>query len=243
MSALRLLQNTYKRMMKEPVEGFCVDLPDESDFFRWVIYLEGPPGTPYEKGVFQLQIEFPDTYPMSPPSLRFMSDFWHPNVYKDGRVCISILHPPGEDSMSGELPEERWMPSQTVETVILSVMSMLNDPNISSPANVDASVEWRKSRDKYIKRVDKLVEKAMKELPSDVKIPHPETNPEEKRALMEKRKLLADSTDFMMDDYDEEDFDMDFDEDDYYNYSDGEGDDGYDDEGDEDEEVNEDDDA
>lgn len=61
-------------------------------------------------------------------------------VYPDGRVCISILHPPGEDAMSGELPEERWLPTQTVGTVLLSVISMLNDPNTSSPANVDASV-------------------------------------------------------------------------------------------------------
>ena len=64
----------------------------------------------------------------------------HPSVYPDGKVCISILHPPGEDAMSGELPEERWLPTQTVGTVLLSVISMLNDPNTSSPANVDASV-------------------------------------------------------------------------------------------------------
>lgn len=61
-------------------------------------------------------------------------------VYKDGKVCISILHPPGHDAMSGELPEERWLPTQTVSTIILSVLSILGDPNLSSPANVDASV-------------------------------------------------------------------------------------------------------
>jgi ubiquitin-conjugating enzyme E2 R len=55
-------------------------------------------------------------------------------------VCISILHAPGEDALSGELPEERWLPTQTVASVMLSVVSMLSDPNISSPANLDASV-------------------------------------------------------------------------------------------------------
>jgi hypothetical protein len=42
--------------------------------------------------------------------------------------------------MSGELPEERWLPTQTVQTIILSVISLLNSPNFSSPANVDAGV-------------------------------------------------------------------------------------------------------
>lgn len=61
-------------------------------------------------------------------------------VYPDGRVCISILHPPGEDEMSGEDASERWLPTQSVSSVLLSVLSLLADPNTSSPANVDASV-------------------------------------------------------------------------------------------------------
>jgi ubiquitin-protein ligase len=61
-------------------------------------------------------------------------------VYTDGKVCISILHPPGVDEMSGELPEERWLPTQTVTTILLSIISLLSAPNTSSPANVDASV-------------------------------------------------------------------------------------------------------
>lgn len=55
-------------------------------------------------------------------------------------MCISILHPPGVDEMSGELPEERWLPTQTVTTILLSIISLLSAPNTSSPANVDASV-------------------------------------------------------------------------------------------------------
>merc|ERR1711991_699215 len=85
--------------------------------------------------------DFPTDYPMSPPHLKFVSEFWHPNVYNDGRVCLSILHAPGHDPMSGELPEERGLPSQTVSTIILSLISMLDEPNFSSPANVDASVQ------------------------------------------------------------------------------------------------------
>ncbi len=127
------------------MEGFAAELPDDSQLFTWRIYLEGPKGTMYEGGIFQLGMTFPRDYPMSPPELRFISDFWHPNVYTDGKVCISILHPPGEDEMSGELPEERWLPTQSVSTILLSVITLLSDPNFSSPANVDASVSLRKT--------------------------------------------------------------------------------------------------
>jgi ubiquitin-conjugating enzyme E2 R len=205
MAALqKLLQNQYKTLQREPVEGFCVE-PDESNFLQWKIWMEGPKGSPYEGGVFQLLMTFPETYPMSPPELRFISEFWHPNVYKDGRVCISILHPPGEDVLSGELPEERWLPTQTVSTIMLSVISMLSDPNFSSPANVDASVQWRTQRAKFQEHCRMLVEKANRQKPPHVKIPHPETNPEERKAAIEKRKLLEGTIDTVFDDDDDDD--------------------------------------
>ena len=62
------------------------------------------------------------------------------SVEKNGDVCISILHEPGEDKYGYERPEERWLPVHTVETIMLSVISMLADPNDESPANVDAAV-------------------------------------------------------------------------------------------------------
>ena len=62
------------------------------------------------------------------------------SVEKNGDVCISILHEPGEDKWGYEKPEERWLPIHTVETILLSVISMLADPNDESPANVDAAV-------------------------------------------------------------------------------------------------------
>lgn len=61
-------------------------------------------------------------------------------VAKNGEVCISILHEPGEDKYGYERPEERWLPIHTVETIMISVISMLADPNGDSPANVDAAV-------------------------------------------------------------------------------------------------------
>lgn len=63
-------------------------------------------------------------------------------VDKNGDVCISILHEPGEDKYGYEKPEERWLPIHTVETIMISVISMLADPNGDSPANVDAAVRF-----------------------------------------------------------------------------------------------------
>nr|CAD7266219.1 unnamed protein product [Timema shepardi] len=67
--------------------------------------------------------------------------------FKNGDLCISILHPPVDDPQSGELPCERWNPTQNVRTILLSVISLLNEPNTFSPANVDASVMYRRWRD------------------------------------------------------------------------------------------------
>ena len=61
-------------------------------------------------------------------------------VYKDGKVCISILHPPGNDPNGYESAAERWSPVQSVEKILLSVISMLAEPNDESPANIDAAV-------------------------------------------------------------------------------------------------------
>lgn len=104
---------------------------------------------------------------------------WHPNsksintatsncsfclicvlVYEDGKVCISILHAAGEEAMSGETADERWRPILSVEAILISVISMMNDPNILSPANIDASVQYRDNRPDYNKKVRKLAQRA-----------------------------------------------------------------------------------
>jgi len=192
----KLLANQYRSILADPVEGFTVALASESSLYDWIVYIEGPRETCYEGGVFQLSLSFPKDYPMNPPVLKFISDFWHPNVYVDGKVCMSILHPPGDDAMSGELARERWLPTQSVTTIVLSLLSLLNDPNCSSPANVDASVEWRKHRDSYIKKCQRLVEKANREKPSDVVIPHPDTNEDEHRRIVQKWKEMNKDLDY-----------------------------------------------
>merc|ERR1711988_318789 len=159
--ASKMLSKELMRLAKDPVPGFTVE-PASDDLFTWIVGMYGPPGTIYEGGYFKARMKFPETYPMEPPSMVMMSPMWHPNIFEDGRLCISILHPPGDDPTSGELASERWNPTQSVATVLLSVISMLNEPNISSPANVDASVQYRNHRDEYNIRVSKEVEESKK---------------------------------------------------------------------------------
>lgn len=78
-------------------------------------------------------------------------------VYKNGEVCISILHPPEEDKYGYESAAERWSPVQTPETILLSVISMLSSPNDESPANIEAAKMWREDPKEFKRRCRKCV--------------------------------------------------------------------------------------
>ena len=133
--------------------------------FKWSVIFAGPEETLYEGGYFKAELEFPNDYPNNPPNMIFKSKMWHPNIYSDGKVCISILHAPGVDSMNAaERPEERWRPSLGVAAVLISVISMLNDSNIDSPANLDASLQWRDDREAYNKKVRMLAAKSLEDM-------------------------------------------------------------------------------
>ena len=141
---------------------------------------------------------FAKDYPYAPPTFRFRTPIHHPNIFSDGRLCISILHAPGEDEMSGEAASERWSPLQGVESVLRSVLLLLDDPEINSPANVDASVSYRDKRADYDKKARDVVEKSRREMPAGVRFP---TSAE----------LVAAPS-------------VEFDDDDFWNESDGDGD-------------------
>lgn len=85
-------------------------------------------------------------------------------VYKDGKVCISILHAPGRDPNEYETASERWLPVHTVESILVSVISMLASPNDESPANLDAAKEWREENAVFRKKVRDTVRKAQEEI-------------------------------------------------------------------------------
>ncbi len=91
----------------------------------------------YAFGCFNCTLTFPPDYPFNPPVMTFTDKLWHPNVYPNGAVCISILHK-GEDPSGYEKSSERWSPVLSIGKILLSVVSMLAQPNDNSPANVDA---------------------------------------------------------------------------------------------------------
>eukprot|EP00123_Amoebidium_parasiticum_P012318 comp21278_c0_seq1/m.29031 comp21278_c0_seq1/g.29031 ORF comp21278_c0_seq1/g.29031 comp21278_c0_seq1/m.29031 type:complete len:168 (-) comp21278_c0_seq1:903-1406(-) len=160
-SALKRLMTEYRSLTRNPPEGILAGPISEDNFFQWEAVIVGPEGSPYEDGVFTAVLTFPKDYPLSPPQMRFTSPMFHPNIYPGGQVCISILHPPGDDPTGYELSSERWSPVQSVEKILLSVVSMLAEPNDESGANVDASKMWREDRGGVSKLVDLTVRKTL----------------------------------------------------------------------------------
>ncbi|KAH0814076.1 hypothetical protein GEV33_008717 [Tenebrio molitor] len=148
---------------KNPVEGFSAGLIDDNDIYRWEVLIIGPPDTLYEGGFFKCHLYFPKEYPLRPPKMKFVTEIWHPNIDKNGDVCISILHEPGDDKFGYEKASERWLPVHTVETILISVISMLADPNDESPANVDAAKEWREMYGEFKRKVARCVRKSQEE--------------------------------------------------------------------------------
>jgi ubiquitin-conjugating enzyme E2 G1 len=176
-----LLRKQLAELNKNPVEGFSAGLIDDNDIYRWEVLIIGPPDTLYEGGFFKCHLYFPKEYPLRPPKMKFVTEIWHPNIDKNGDVCISILHEPGDDKFGYEKASERWLPVHTVETILISVISMLADPNDESPANVDAAVssthpapyvftvlsllqkEWREMYGEFKRKVARCVRKSQEE--------------------------------------------------------------------------------
>ncbi|KAJ3318472.1 Ubiquitin-conjugating enzyme E2 G2 [Boothiomyces sp. JEL0866] len=160
-TALRRLMTEYKELTLNPPEGIQAGPISESNYFEWEALISGPEGTPFENGIFVAELKFPKDYPLSPPVMKFTSEIFHPNVYPDGTVCISILHAPGNDPNGYEHASERWSPVQSVEKILLSVVSMLAEPNVDSPASVEAAKMWRLDRKQFDSIVQECVKKSL----------------------------------------------------------------------------------
>lgn len=178
--AERILMNEFKALQKE--QWVKVELNND-DILNWdVALIVLNPDSLYYGGFFKATMTFPDNYPFSPPEFEFKRPLFHPNIYEDGKLCISILHPPGDDEMSGELAAERWSPAQRVESVLISILSLLDDAEVSSPANVDAGVKLRNDPEGYKAIVRDNVEQSKKDIPEGFEMPTHEstTKPPEK---------------------------------------------------------------
>ncbi|AAS54288.1 AGL203Cp [Eremothecium gossypii ATCC 10895] len=176
-TAASLLLRQYRELTdpKKAIPSFHIELDDDSNIFSWNIgVMVLNEDSIYHGGYFKAQMRFPEDFPFSPPSFRFTPAIYHPNVYRDGRLCISILHQSG-DPTSDEPDSETWSPVQTVESVLISIVSLLEDPNISSPANVDAAVDYRKNPEQYKQRVKLEVERSKQDIPPGFVMPTSQT--------------------------------------------------------------------
>ncbi|KGG50245.1 hypothetical protein DI09_7p240 [Mitosporidium daphniae] len=164
-TAVKRLMAEYKELTRNPPDGITAGPVSDDNMLVWEALISGPPDTSFEGGLFPAILTFPKDYPLSPPTMKFTCKLFHPNsmhnVYEDGRVCISILHPPGDDPNMYEHSSERWSPVQSVEKILLSVVSMLAEPNDESGANIEASKMWRTNREAFHVIVRECVAKSL----------------------------------------------------------------------------------
>jgi ubiquitin-conjugating enzyme E2 G1 len=153
--AIKRLQSEYKQYLRDTNTYYSLN-HDENNFLKWNILLFGPSDTIFEGGIFKCQLEFTKDYPNKPPVFKFTDKLFHPNIYSDGTVCISILHE-GVDIYGYEHISERWNPSHSVNSILMSLISILSEPNFESPANVDASKLWRENFDSYKNIIYKFI--------------------------------------------------------------------------------------
>lgn len=140
---LRLTRELAK-LKDEKIDG--IKILDPKDLRKWNAIVTGPSDTPYANHQFNMEIKFNDDYPVKPPSVKFVSPIFHPNVYRDGKICVDILQ--------GE-----WSPAQNVRTILVSIRSLLMDPNPNSPANRDAAVIFKRDIEEYNKKVKSFLSK------------------------------------------------------------------------------------
>ncbi|KAL8573156.1 hypothetical protein ACOMHN_036141 [Nucella lapillus] len=98
----------------------CSAGPVGDDMFHWQATIIGPPDSPYSGGVFFLTIHFPTDYPFKPPKVVFSTKIYHPNINSNGSICLDILR-------------SQWSPALTISKVLLSISSLLTEPNPDDP--------------------------------------------------------------------------------------------------------------
>lgn len=135
MNAARRILKEQEKMKADAVPGIKAG-PQGEDLYHWSAVLAGPEGSPYEGGAFELDVRLPTRYPMEPPKVKFRTPIFHPNVGSGGDICLDIL-------------QEQWSPVLSLQKVLLSISSLLTDPNFSDPLDQAAATLYRKSRPEY----------------------------------------------------------------------------------------------
>lgn len=138
------LQKEFKKLsdalQNDPKLGVAARPLTDNDLMHWQALIIGPENSPFADAWFELSIEFCDKYPHKPPKVRFAHAMFHPNIYTNGSICLDIL-------------QDKWSPVYQLRTVLVSIQSLLDDPNPNSPANVDAAKVYDDDAGQYGEQV------------------------------------------------------------------------------------------
>jgi len=124
----RIIKET-ERLVTDPVPGISA-YPHDDNLRYFDVTVDGPSQSPYEGGVFKLELFLPEEYPMVAPKVRFLTKIYHPNIDKLGRICLDVL-------------KTNWSPALQIRTVLLSVQALLGAPNPDDPLANDVAQRWK----------------------------------------------------------------------------------------------------
>lgn len=133
--------NDLKNLANHDIPDTIKDVEINDNIYReHYVMIHGPIDTPYQNGVFKLSVILPEDYPFKPPKMKFVTKMYHPNIADDGTICIDIL-------------KDQWSSALRLNTVILSLSSLLANPNPNDPLVPDIANEFSHNRERYNKNV------------------------------------------------------------------------------------------
>nr|XP_043880450.1 ubiquitin-conjugating enzyme E2 C [Solea senegalensis] len=127
-SVSKRLQQELMTLMMSGDKGISA-FPESDNLFKWIGTIDGPQGTVYDGLRFRLSLDFPAGYPYQAPRVKFVTPCFHPNVDEQGFICLDIL-------------KDKWSALYDVRSILLSVQSLLGEPNNESPLNTNAAELW-----------------------------------------------------------------------------------------------------
>lgn len=131
------IQAEYKDVRSEPPENVSAGPIDENNLYIWEATILGPSNSPYAGGIFKLNILFPNDYPFKPPKIKFTTPIYHPNINKLGSICLDIL-------------TTNWSPVLSISKLLLSICSLLTDPNPNDPLDEEIAKLYIEDKSKYL---------------------------------------------------------------------------------------------
>ncbi|GAM24195.1 hypothetical protein SAMD00019534_073700 [Acytostelium subglobosum LB1] len=137
-SLTRRIIKESQRLVTEPAPGISAT-PHTDNLRYFNVIISGPEGSPFQGGVFHLELFLTDDYPMSAPKVRFLTKIYHPNIDKLGRICLDIL-------------KDKWSPALQIRTVLLSIQALLSAPNPDDPLANDVAEHWKSNEKDAIER-------------------------------------------------------------------------------------------